>query len=59
VLNINNFYTPLLDWVDKAVEEGFISRENRQIVAEAKSVSEIEEIIKTYRAPSGRLNLGG
>ena len=41
VLNTLGFYNHLLSFLDHAVEEGFISRENRGIVVTASTVEEL------------------
>jgi Possible lysine decarboxylase len=57
LLNVNGFYTPILDWINKAVESGFIKPGNANIVVEAKSVDEIPEKLGGYRLSDARYRL--
>lgn len=57
VFNINGFYDGLVKWVDEAVESGFISKDNRKIIVEAKTAEETIRLIKEYQVPEGRFNL--
>lgn len=43
-----------MQWLDKAVECGLISEDNRHILVEAKSVDEVADKIKNYRVADGR-----
>jgi predicted Rossmann-fold nucleotide-binding protein len=43
LLNVNGFYTPVLEWIRTAVQSGFIQPANANIVVEAKTVDEIVE----------------
>jgi hypothetical protein len=56
-LNVNGFYTPILDWINKAVESGFIKPGNANIVVEAKTVEEIPEKLGAYRLSDARYRL--
>lgn len=57
LLNVNGFYTPLLQWIRTAVESGFIQPANANIVAEAKSVAEIVEKLDGYQVSKSRFDL--
>jgi uncharacterized protein (TIGR00730 family) len=46
LLNVNAFYSPLLQLLDRGVEEHFIRAEARTIIREAKTVPEAIEILK-------------
>lgn len=57
VYNVDGFFDGLVSWINSAVEAGFISQGNRQIVVFAKSAREVVEKIENYRAADGRLDL--
>jgi predicted Rossmann-fold nucleotide-binding protein len=54
---VNDFYTPLLEWIRTAVLSGFIQPANANIVVEAKSVDEIVEKLEGYQVSKGRFAL--
>ena len=56
-MNINGFYDGLFQWLNKAVECGFIGETTRDIVVEAKEVGEVPGLIKNYKPAEGRFNL--
>lgn len=41
LLNVDGYYNSLLSFIDKAVEEGFISPSARQIIVSAPTVKEL------------------
>ena len=43
-----------MQWINKAVECGMISEDNRHILVEAKSVDEVADKIKNYKVATGR-----
>jgi len=57
LLNVNDFYTPLLEWIHKAVKEGFIRPANANIVVEAKEVEEVVDKLTKYQLPDTRYHL--
>lgn len=57
IFNVDGFYDGLTNWINNAVESGFISRDNRKIIVEATSAEEVIEKIENYVVPEGRLNL--
>jgi predicted Rossmann-fold nucleotide-binding protein len=57
LLNVNGFYTPLLEWINTAVKSGFIRPANANIVVEAKSVDEVLEKLQGYKLPDSRYEL--
>lgn len=54
---MNDFYTPLIEWINTAVKYGFIKDDNANIVVEAKSVDEIVDKLQNYQLPNGRYPL--
>jgi len=57
LLNVNGFYTPLLEWINTAVKSGFIKPANANIVVEAKTVDEVVQKLQSYIAPESRYPL--
>ena len=57
VLNVDGYYDGVLEWVNRAVEAGFIGKGNGGIIVEAKEADEAVRALKEYRASEGRLNL--
>jgi uncharacterized protein (TIGR00730 family) len=51
VLNIAEFYTPLLQMVDRAAEEGFMNPSNRELLVSAKTANELVPKMKEYKRP--------
>lgn len=49
--NVNGFYTPLLEWINTAVKFGFIRPANADIIAEAKSLEEVQHKLLKYAQP--------
>ncbi|PVU96565.1 hypothetical protein BB559_002339 [Furculomyces boomerangus] len=57
VLNINNFYEPLMKQFDNAIEAEFIKQENKDIVIFCSTVDEAIEKLSTYQVPGSRFEL--
>jgi predicted Rossmann-fold nucleotide-binding protein len=57
LLNVNGFYTPILEWIEKAVEGGFIKPANASIIVEAKNVEDVVEKLQGYELPNSRYQL--
>jgi predicted Rossmann-fold nucleotide-binding protein len=53
-LNVNGFYTPLLEWIRNAVKMGFIKPNNAGIIVEAKTVEEVVQKLVDYKIPDSR-----
>lgn len=51
ILNINGFYDPLIDQLDKMVEEGFLKASNRALLVVAESTESLFEQIQNYQPP--------
>lgn len=49
LLNIDNYYTPMLQMFDHAVEERFIRSENRRLVLAAETVPEVIEELRNWK----------
>ncbi|KAJ1954848.1 hypothetical protein EC988_002210 [Linderina pennispora] len=57
VLNTNGFYDALREFINKAVEAGFVQKENRDIIKFVDTPEEAIHAIKEYRAPNARYSL--
>ncbi|KAJ1936775.1 hypothetical protein FBU59_004950 [Linderina macrospora] len=57
VLNTNGFYNALREFIDKAVEAGFVQKENRDIIMFVDTPEEAVRAIKEYKAPNSRYGL--
>jgi uncharacterized protein (TIGR00730 family) len=57
LLNANGYWDGLLEWVKRAVQEGFISPENGDILVEAKNVHEVWPKLAGYKISNGRMQL--
>ncbi|KAF7587391.1 hypothetical protein BBP40_007335 [Aspergillus hancockii] len=57
LLNANGYWDGLLAWVKKAVQEGFISPDNGDILVEAKNVYEVWPKLAGYKISNGRMQL--
>ena len=57
LFNVEDFWTPLLQWVKTAVDGGFISETNGKIMAEAKSAEEVITALDGYKNSEGRMKL--
>ena len=52
ILNTKGYYDHLLEWFNKAVNEGFISSENLKELLVSDSPEELVELITTHEKPS-------
>lgn len=57
IVNTNGFYDGLIAWIDKAVEDGFISRGNKEIIRVIETPDELPEAIRTYSVAKERFIL--
>ncbi|ORX70835.1 hypothetical protein DL89DRAFT_266950 [Linderina pennispora] len=57
VLNTNGFYDALKEFINKAVEAGFVQKENRDIIKFVDTPEEAIQAIKEYKAPNTRYGL--
>lgn len=48
LLNVDGYYNSLLSFIDKAVEEGFISPSARQIIVSAPTAKELVKKLEVY-----------
>ncbi|PYH84560.1 hypothetical protein BO82DRAFT_7645 [Aspergillus uvarum CBS 121591] len=57
LLNINGYWDGVLQWVQSAVQQGFVSRENATILAEADRAEDVLRMLREYRISSDRMAL--
>ncbi|RAK79315.1 LOG family protein [Aspergillus fijiensis CBS 313.89] len=57
LLNINGYWDGVLQWVQAAVQQGFVSRENAGILAEATRAEDVLRMLREYRISSDRMAL--
>lgn len=57
LLNVNGYWDGVMQWVRKAVQEGFISEQNGSILVEAKTVEEVLPKLRDYKVSEGRMEL--
>ena len=57
LLNVNGFYDGLIEWIGKAVDEGFIREGNFNIVSRAESAEEAVRMLREYTQPDSVFKL--
>ncbi|KAG7797470.1 hypothetical protein KL929_002313 [Ogataea haglerorum] len=57
LFNVDGFYDDFIKFLNKAVEAGFISKNNSNIVAVASTPEDVIEKLDNYVVPDGRFNL--
>jgi uncharacterized protein (TIGR00730 family) len=53
LLNVNQYFTPLLQWVDQAVAEGFVRAHHRNLITVADEPAALIEQMLVYEPPAG------
>lgn len=53
LLNVNGYYNSLLSFIDKAVDEGFVTPEARQIIVSAQTADELLSKFEEYEPEIG------
>lgn len=48
LLNVDGFYDSLLTFIDKAVDEGFVSSTARRIIVSAPTASQLLQLLEVY-----------
>jgi uncharacterized protein (TIGR00730 family) len=51
LLNTLGFFTPLLQWIDRAVADGFLKPKHRRLLIEAERVDDLLPRLKSYQPP--------
>ena len=57
VYNVEGYWDGLFQLVNNAVQGGFVTKENKDIMVEAKTGQEVVDRLKTYQNSAGRLKL--
>ncbi|PWY71547.1 lysine decarboxylase-like protein [Aspergillus sclerotioniger CBS 115572] len=57
VVNVDGYWDGVLEWVKKAVQEGYIGEENGGILVEVKDVKEVWPRLRGYQVSNGRMRL--
>lgn len=57
VFNVEGYWDGLLQWVNKAVDSGFIAQNNSGIMVEAKTAEQVAERLRDYQTAEGRFQL--
>ncbi|KAF3483722.1 lysine decarboxylase-like protein [Arthroderma uncinatum] len=57
LLNIEGYWDGVLSWVEKSVEQGFVSTMNKDILVECKDVEHALEALRSYKLSQGRFGL--
>jgi hypothetical protein len=57
--NVNNYFDPLLLWVDQAVKEGFVRPLHRQLFIVSEDASTLLERLAFHEPPKGVISLPG
>jgi uncharacterized protein (TIGR00730 family) len=55
--NIDGYWTALIEWVENAVANGFVSGGNKKIIVEATHADGVIRCLMHYRIAQGRFNL--
>ncbi len=53
VLNVGNYFDPLIEFIDYASQEGFLYAEHRALVTSAPDPASLLDRMRTYRPPEG------
>ncbi|KAF2722096.1 lysine decarboxylase-like protein-like protein [Polychaeton citri CBS 116435] len=57
VFNVEGYWDGLIQWVNKAVDSGFIAGKNKGILVESTTAEDVVEQLKTYKISEARFNL--
>ena len=52
LLNVDGYFDPLLSFVDHAIDEGFVRREHREMIAVSTSAGDLIGLLESYRPPA-------
>jgi uncharacterized protein (TIGR00730 family) len=55
--NIDGYWTALMEWVENAVANGFVSERNKKIIVEAPNADDVIKCLTHYQTAQGRFNL--
>ena len=52
ILNVNGYFDPMLESLDRAVADGFLKTENREMLLVHDHIGTLLELMRNYRAPA-------
>jgi uncharacterized protein (TIGR00730 family) len=52
LLDVGGYFSQMLAWLDRSVEEGFLKQPHRQLLLQAERPEELIEILRRYRPPA-------
>ena len=58
LLEVGDYWTLLLAWLDMAVAEGFVAPAHRRLVTRGDSLAELLDAFAAWRPPPGRWETG-
>lgn len=57
LVNVNGYWTGLLDWVKNSIREGFVGEGAASILVEVNSADEVVDALREYKLAPGRFKL--
>jgi uncharacterized protein (TIGR00730 family) len=51
LLNVNNYFTPFIQFADHIMEQGFLKQTNRKLLLDADTIDELFDKIESYTPP--------
>jgi uncharacterized protein (TIGR00730 family) len=51
LLNVAGYFSQMLAWLDRSVEEGFLKQTHHQLLLRAEQPAELIDMLQRYRAP--------
>jgi uncharacterized protein (TIGR00730 family) len=51
ILNVNGFFNPLLEWMDQAVQEGFVRQKARAFLVESADANTLLDLLLAWESP--------
>lgn len=57
LLNVDGYWDGIVQWLDKAVDQGFIKQENKQILVTANTAADAIKALRNYQVSSGTFKL--
>ena len=57
IVNLKKYYNPLIQQLNKAVDENFMRTEHRQLWEVAESITEVYDLIRAYDSNSRQIRI--
>ena len=51
ILNVNGFFDPLLEWMDKSIQEGFVRQKARAFLIDSDDANSLLDTLLTWKSP--------